>query len=192
MVNRIVEDLRTQDHLQPFKLLQDSINYWSVFVPSQDDGITGLGDHYIDVPKAGAHPMYFPKAPSSAATEWSIENMIHQVGLPVASTKLDDLKILWTARYGNKNYATPAAKNFAKWRDLDKVGHGRLAILNDQDTAFGMRIRSRPRALETFTRQKMERMRAGRQMLTHSNSFTDCAMEPTTSARGGKRMRKTT
>jgi hypothetical protein len=157
LVNRIVEDLRTQDHLQPYKLLQDSINYWSVFVPSHDDGISVLGDHYIDVPKAGAHPMYFPKAPSSAATEWSIENMIHQVGLPVASdpTKFDELKSLWTFRYGNKNYSTLAAKNFAKWRDIDKPGQGRLAILNDQDTAFGMRIRSRPRAIETFSRVKM-------------------------------------
>ena len=48
IVKTIVEtELLRSGNLQPFKLLADSINYWSVFVESRDEGVTVLDDHEV-------------------------------------------------------------------------------------------------------------------------------------------------
>jgi hypothetical protein len=157
VVNRIVGDLRTTDYLQPFKLVQDSINYWSLFVPSKDDGISLLGEYQISaVPKPpptarGVHLAPI-KTPAATATSWSLEEMMHQVGLPVSDdpTTLDDSKDVWRLRYGDKAYQTLAAASFATWRRLASQPATWRSLLNEQDTAFGMRNTDRSRASPTF------------------------------------------
>src|SRR5205823_3308034 len=39
----VTTQLQAQDYLEPFKLLAKSINYWSVFVVSEEEGTTVLG-----------------------------------------------------------------------------------------------------------------------------------------------------
>jgi hypothetical protein len=148
IVNRVVKELRTSDVFQPFKLLQDSINYWSVFIPSRDDGITLLGD-YVAYVTGFASPLDESAKPASTATEWSVREMMHEVGMPVIAdpATLSAMGPLWTSRYGEKNYTTLAAKNFNAWRQMARPPTSRVAVLNDHDTAFGMRNYDRPRAV---------------------------------------------
>ena len=147
LVNRVVQDLRTSDLFQPFKLLQDSINYWSVFVPSQDDGITLLGD-YVVYSTGTAFPLDEAAKPASTATDWSVREMMHEVGMPVIADpmSLTEIEPLWSSRYGAKSYTTLAAKNFNAWRQMARPPLSRVGVLNDHDTAFGMRNYDRPRA----------------------------------------------
>jgi hypothetical protein len=147
LVNSVVKDLRTSDLFQPFKLLQDSINYWSVFVPSHDDGITLLGD-YVAYATGVALPLDEDAKPASSTTDWSVREMMHEVGMPVIAdpTTLSAIAPLWTSRYGAKAYTALAAKNFNEWRQLARPPTARVAVLNDHDTAFGMRNYDRQRA----------------------------------------------
>ena len=88
LIWKIVEKLRTEDSMLPFKLLKGSINYWSVFVPSEETGLTILGEYH----EAGKIPhkersWYFepvplPKKPDAAATLWLVDEIVDQVGLP--------------------------------------------------------------------------------------------------------------
>jgi hypothetical protein len=157
LVNKIVEDLRTQDYLQPFKLVQDSINYWSVFLPSQGDGITLLGEYVVSAntrptPSWRGNFLRQPKKPAGSATTWTLEELIHEVGLPVSSdpTTLNSIKDLWTLRYGNKDYQTLAARHFTAWRRMAGQPTSWRSVLNERDTAFGMRNSDRTRASPSF------------------------------------------
>ena len=47
LVWKVTDELRTKDYLLPFKLLKDSINYWSVFIPSKEEGVSMLGDYFV-------------------------------------------------------------------------------------------------------------------------------------------------
>src|SRR5262249_8009199 len=47
VVDLTVKELRTEDTHEPFKVLSKSINYWAVFLPSTDDGISILGENQI-------------------------------------------------------------------------------------------------------------------------------------------------
>ena len=156
-VERIVNEARTAEYMQPYKLAQDAVNYWSVFIPSQEDGVTLLGDYFIHFRNrapTGWHGHFFkyPRRPSASATVWTLEELIHEVGMPVPSDPLtlDAIKDLWKARYGDKPYKTLAANAFASWRSIAAAPMTWRTILNECDSAFGMSNFDRPRATSSF------------------------------------------
>jgi hypothetical protein len=158
LVSKVVTDLRTNAHLQPFNLVKNSINFWSVFLPSQSDGISLLGDHTVaplpkDSSKWHGDLVPLPKKPAATATSWSLEEMIHQVGLPVATdpATLDSVKDLWGLRYGTKDYQHLAATNFKGWRDLAAQPAAWRSVLNEIDSPFGIRNYDRPRATPSLS-----------------------------------------
>ena len=88
IVKTIVEtQLLGSGNLQPFMLLKDAINYWSVFVPSREEGIAVLDDQELLLP-GGPPPrpgFEVPLAdpPPANATEWTPWQMAHEGGLPL-------------------------------------------------------------------------------------------------------------
>src|SRR5262249_50275408 len=93
-----------------------------------------------------------PKKPAPTATSWRLEEMIHEVGLPVADdpTTLDTIRGVWALRYGAKAYPTLAAANFGAWRRMAAPPNSCGSTLTGRDTAFGMRICAASGASPTF------------------------------------------
>jgi hypothetical protein len=132
--------------LQPFKLLKDSINYWSLFVPSQDDGISLLGDYTSSIKRRGG-AVERPEEPTPGATQWSVENMIHQLGLPVPkdpARSIPDWVTYWNQLYDTQVTAQLVQFNFSDW-DLLRS----RSPLNERDTAFGFAYGTRARVTGT-------------------------------------------
>jgi hypothetical protein len=131
------------DFLQPFPLLKDSINYWSVFVPSQEDGISLLGDYEINQSRQRGSRLLRPEEPPPGSTEWSVENMTHQLGLPVPKDppeSLPDAITRWNKLYVTQVTDSLVKSNFSEWNALRS-----RSPLNERDSAFGFAIKTRAR-----------------------------------------------
>jgi IgA Peptidase M64 len=146
IVNVIVNSqLRANPSLEPFRLLADSINYWSVFVESREDSVSVLGDYEIggSVPKQTASEVPLPRPPIQP--QWSIENMIHEAGLPLPSDVPAPNGAAWLASraplYDLPANVTVDAKALKAWNDLRH-----RSLLNERDSAFGLAHGDRPRA----------------------------------------------
>ena len=133
--------------LEPFGMLSKSVNYWSLFIPSPDDGITLLGEYSIGKPsKRGGvmgYPVAHPEAPSLTAAVLSLENMIFQLGLPAPNDPVETIDVAvarWNTVYQGTVTVNMVAGAFAEWNDLRK-----RTILNERDTAFGFTEAFRPR-----------------------------------------------
>jgi len=136
-VKSIIDAWRGYPELQPFKLLKDSINYWSLFVPSTEDGISLLGDYET------GNRLPLPKVPAPGSTEWSVENMIHKLGLPVPKDpvqSIPDAVIRWNKLYDTQVTEALVKNKFSDWNDLRP-----RSPLNERDTAFGFAIETRAR-----------------------------------------------
>jgi IgA Peptidase M64 len=145
VVDLTVKELRTQDPHEPFKLLSGSINYWSVFVPSQDEGISLLGDYEIfgTSPKQAASEVPRPVPP--AQLQWTVENMVHEAGLPAQRDAPAADSAAWlggrTPLYDLPATVSVNAKVVADWNNLRQH-----TLLNERNTAFGLAYYDRPRA----------------------------------------------
>jgi hypothetical protein len=147
LVWKVTEELRTKDYLLPFKLLKDSINYWSVFVPSKEEGVSLLGDYFVfdDGSSLTGTLAPRPRKPLASATEWSREELIYEVGLPVR----EDLRIQglpehvkrWQKLYGDHVTETRARRVYNAWLLLAS-----RSLLNERDSAFGLAAGGRQRA----------------------------------------------
>jgi hypothetical protein len=145
-VQYIVTKGLAEDILEPFKLLKGSINYWSLFLASQDDGISVLGEHQLVTTKSGQNGVLvpLPQEPASGQAEWSIENMIHQLGSPVQPDpvlNVADAITQWNALYTAPVTPALVATNFSDWNALRS-----RTILNERDSLFGISQGTRPRA----------------------------------------------
>jgi hypothetical protein len=155
IVNTIARVVRGEEAafaptFQPLKLLKDSINFWTVFLPSRQNGITALGEYFLDT---GPRPrgVAFPPQPRPAddAKEWNYPQVIHEVGMPIqadGARSLSKLVAEWQQQFGPHVTEERVKKTFQLgWKAI--VSH---APLNERDTAFGMTHALRPRAALTF------------------------------------------
>ena len=159
----IVKALGTRRATSPFNHLRDSINYWTAFVPSADADVTTLPEQgvyadakltspvlgtvtgqkaAIDVPQ----PAKFTPVPGS---QWSLDRLIREVGLPVPIDDWPGLPLAaklihWQTLYGvtitQANLQYGDQDIYADWKALA----GRR-LLNERDTAFGLALGERPR-----------------------------------------------
>ncbi|MGH7357910.1 MAG: hypothetical protein ACREJR_03740, partial [Candidatus Rokuibacteriota bacterium] len=145
--------LRAKESLQPFKLLASSINYWTVFVPSPEEGVGVLGDQQDvggGLPQFGAvFQVPLPRQPAPAASDWTLANMIHEGGLPVPVDPPVPNPPAWTTSR-RLLYDIPAGAPLPsgidptvldQWNDLRS-----RSLLNERDSALGMAHYDRPRA----------------------------------------------
>jgi hypothetical protein len=148
----VVNSLRTEKFLEPFSLLKDSINYWSVFVASREEGISVLGDQEIiggSTPMGAAIQVQLPRQPAPSAAEWTVANMVHEGGLPLPREASVQGSAAW-ASSRRKLYDIPASAPLPSgvtrakveaWNDLRS-----RTLLNERDSAFGLAHCDRPRA----------------------------------------------
>lgn len=152
IVKKIVEtELLLSENLQPFKLLADSINYWSVFVESRDEGVSVLDDHELlgSALERPAFEVPLARPPQSTSSVWTPIEMMHEGGLPMPSEPSASEPQAW-ATSRRKIYDIPAQApvnpkielaDVGEWNDLKS-----RTLLNERDTVFGMAHYDRPRA----------------------------------------------
>jgi hypothetical protein len=145
---KITDELRTKTYLLPYRLLKDSINFWSVFMPSQDEGVTPLGEYTLPlVPTKSAADFIRPVGgvPDPAAPKWTLLEMIHEVGMPIQVEAeypfIDSQLKHWQQLYGAKATQDRTAAAYPSWNRL-----AFRSLLNEHDTAFGFATGDRPRA----------------------------------------------
>jgi hypothetical protein len=151
LVRTVVRKLRTSTVLRPFDLIHDEMNFWAAFVPSPQAGVNVLHEVYTSPGHGGTMgtALPFPSAPQPTAAAWSLEELIHQVGLPVAADAgrpltgppaarplLQD----WQEIYGQEVTEARVKNRWESWRAL-----ATRTLLNERDTLFGITLGSRPR-----------------------------------------------
>jgi hypothetical protein len=86
ITSRVVDNMQIKEQLlQPFGHLAQSINYWRLFVPSPERGISVRAE----VQQLTRQGMLFasliptPAPPPPAARDWQLEHVLYMAGLPV-------------------------------------------------------------------------------------------------------------
>jgi hypothetical protein len=137
---------------QPFGLLKNSFNFWTVFIPSQQDGVTVLGEFFdVTLSQLIGSSVIPPTQPASDAAIWSFREFMYEVGLPIpadATRTLPELLADWQQLFGP--HVTEA-----RVADLFKTSWNVMpfhSLLNERDTAFGMTISDLPRASDIYPR----------------------------------------
>lgn len=117
----------------------------STFIPSQQDGITELGEYVIATLSRLFGAMVLPQSkPPPDAIEWKFLETIHEVGMPVqadAARTVPDLVRAWQQIFGphiTEQRVTATVQ--LNWKTL--AFH---SPLNERDTAFGIAIICGPR-----------------------------------------------
>lgn len=142
----LVRQLRDDPFTRPFDLLRDSIRYWLAWAPSTEQGIGVLPEVTLrgmdGSGKCRSETIPQPQAPGAAA--WTLEQLIHEVGLPVpadtsknSATKIGE----WGTLFGAKNYANVTPALFTSWLAIAD-----RRLVDERDTAFGLALGERPRA----------------------------------------------
>jgi len=150
-----VRQLRTSKATSPFNLIKDRVNYWRVFLPSNQSGESTL--YELDLVNRGAsivgQEMPRPVAPNPLtalppigplppALEYRLENLVHLVGLPVPADAAVDLATKggqWTAMFNDVDLRRVTLGLYDRWRDLND-----RRVANERDTALGLAQGERP------------------------------------------------
>jgi IgA Peptidase M64 len=135
---------------QPFGILKRSINYWTVFIPSQQDGISSLGEYVVATLSRLIGAMVLPQSkPPPSATEWKFLETIHEVGMPIQADATRTIPTLvhdWQQIFGpHVTEDRVKATVQLNWKTL--AFH---SPLNERDTAFGICHGMRPSASMEF------------------------------------------
>jgi hypothetical protein len=143
IVNTIARVVRGEEAafasaFQPLNLLKDAVNFWTVFIPSRQNGITALGEYFVGTVSRLVGALLGPQPrPDADEASWDYPGVIHEVGLPIqkdATRALDELVADWKRLFGPHVTKERLAGVFqAGWQVV--TNH---TLLNDRDTAFGM------------------------------------------------------
>lgn len=140
------EEAATAEAFQPFGILKDAINYWVVFVPSEQDGITVLGRHLFTVldGKLTGVLRLPDERPNQAAATWNLLNLRYEIGMPLesdATRLLPDLLADWQKIFGSHVTLARTTEMYNRnWKY--ETFH---TVLNERDTAFGLTVGVRQR-----------------------------------------------
>lgn len=148
LVRAIVRQLNQRKTLTPFQLIKDDVNYWSYFVPSPEDGISLLPECTAEVRQGGKiWGAVVPQPEKPRPGSWTLEEMVHEVGLPVAiddppgrplvgpGGKLTD----WQTLYGPHVTQALVRASYPDWLKL-----ATRRVLNERNSAFGIALGERP------------------------------------------------
>ena len=150
----VTQELLKNQFLEPFKLLKDSINYWSLFLPSDEEGTTLLGDYEISGAPGKQTAAELPQPEAPTGTQWTIANMIHEAGLPLPSDPQIATSSDWVTNR-SKLFKIPTgvtvdAAALRAWNDLRK-----RSLINERGSAFGLRQADRPQASGQRAREEL-------------------------------------
>ncbi|MCP5102074.1 MAG: hypothetical protein GY950_01780, partial [bacterium] len=140
LVNSIVHHIKTSRLTRPFDILSTSMNFWKVFVPTLERGISVSCEVY-PTQRSGKDVAYAvpnPEKPPPAGG-WLLKHLIYAVGLPVPEDDLsnaarsnEDIRDEW-AQLVDPN-PSPHVSNglLNSWRRMAK-----RTFIEEQDSAFG-------------------------------------------------------
>jgi len=141
-VMKFVDLLRGSTITTPFNYLATSINFWWAFVPSRVRGTSFLCEMYIKtLGSLEAEPVPNPVKPPDTGN-WSLENLVYAVGLPVmteGAISIGDLKTLWGSLVAPLPFDRIPDGIIGEWRNL-----GSRTMLEEVDTEFSMVYGRRP------------------------------------------------
>ncbi len=145
IVNSIVLGFRTNHIFRPFDVLATSINYWRAFLPSREQGCSALYENYFFTRGADTIGVPMPDSTEHTAGDWTIENLFYAAGYPVPDHKTKtpaQIKTEWAAVLDPNPGPSVSDDLINNWK---KYGDRRL--LNERDTAIGLKFGNRPKAL---------------------------------------------
>jgi hypothetical protein len=149
LAQEVAKLLSTRKRVRPFDKVSGRLNYFTAWVPSRDAGVSVLNElDRVDktATTADGYELEEPSLAGGGAGTWSLEDLIHEVGLPTPkhdpdSSPLNAARIQnWQALYGLHITATRMGHLYADWR-----GRNDRVLLNERDTAFHVAMSSRPR-----------------------------------------------
>ena len=150
MVNTFVHHLKTDQLSNPFNLLSRSMNYWKVFLPAAQAGISFRGEMYrFGISFARAMPVAKNEPPKDPGDPWSLAYVLYRVGLPIPGDD-DDSRTPDVLREEWKKLVTPdptdhvSDKVVREWKKL-----ARRTFIEEQDGFPGMCYGTPPAANET-------------------------------------------
>jgi len=155
VVDLVRNGLGRNTFLSPYNHLAGSINYWSCFVPSPSQGVSVLSEVSRlrgSMAMVQGEPLDPPSRPSPTATQWTLEELIHQVGLPVKaqtgltrSALVADWKTLYDPGITDALVSGPhellgggTMETWDFWRQL-----GNRILVTEISTAFGLAVGGR-------------------------------------------------
>ncbi len=146
LVRALARMLATRTRTRPYDTLRDSFNFFSLFVPSPESGISVMNELRVTTRAPGGNEaealeQATPPGPPAALT---LAELMHVVGLP---TPVDDpvgrteanRRTDWNTLYGTRANNAPAATVRAWQAGADRI------LLNERDTAFHVAQSERPR-----------------------------------------------
>jgi hypothetical protein len=156
VVDLVRNGLGRNPFLAPYNHLSGSINYWSCFVPSPSQGVSVLSEvgrlRATSTGTLRGQALDPPSRPSPTATQWTLEELVHQVGLPLKTQaalaraalvsdwqKLYDPAITEAIVSGpHEKLGGGTVEAWTAWREL-----GLRVLVNEISTAFGLAIGGR-------------------------------------------------
>ncbi|MCC7206291.1 MAG: hypothetical protein IT323_03240 [Anaerolineae bacterium] len=137
-VTKVVQKLHTWNVTRPYDLLRSSVNYWYAFSPSPEADISVRSEVVLTGTGAqrNAVEMPDPMPPTGAEAQWTPQQLMHEVGLPIpadSGAALNTKLAEWQAVYGPHVTEAKARNAFDAWKALAS-----RAILNERDTNLGL------------------------------------------------------
>jgi hypothetical protein len=85
ITNKIVHEMKRSLVLQPFGYLSTSMNYWRVFIPSRERGISIRPEVQPNLRQGLMFASFIPTPvePPPAAIDWQTQHVLYMAGLPV-------------------------------------------------------------------------------------------------------------
>jgi hypothetical protein len=151
LVSRLVGKIGSSEFAQPFKLLRDSINFWSLFVASEQSGSTLL-DEYIPASGSTAGTFRLTEVPRpveafQVASNYTVAQLVTLAGLPAPADIVPGESEADAARRFNGYWqqdlerapiAVLSPSQFAPWLRL-----AQRAPVEARDTTFAVQLGTR-------------------------------------------------
>ena len=147
IVGVVVDGLRKNHLIDPWPMLHSSVNFWSAFTAGRQAGATRRSEVYVKKPDAQEERFYTvpePEQPKPTDQTWNVEQLVHQIGLPVpgdADSALSDLLPDLRERFGEHITEAAIKDSFSRWRLLAD-----RRLFNARDSALCFTAGGLPRA----------------------------------------------
>lgn len=149
LVARLANLIVSREDIQPFKLLRESINFWGLFLASEESGTTLLSEHLAPPGNAAFKLDEMPDADLEHETgPLTLERLIRLIGLPVPTDfgagESDADAFARLVSFLANDFVLPMPFNvdlatFVAWRRL--AGRG---LVESRDTLFAVQAGGRP------------------------------------------------
>ena len=148
-VENYVKDLMSGKITSPFNILKGSINFWRLFIPSLESGLSTYGHYSVNKKNMECRPIPFAEnSKDIPVRKWEIEHLLFHVGLPAVhegTMSTDDIKSRWekTTLLTEDEISDIKSELIKKWKAL-----ALRKLPNLKNTAFSVSMDDYTSAIE--------------------------------------------